>query len=235
MLAFGLVGCSMLAFTPMGCGGVVDDYSRAPISERGLKLPESTVARLQACADEYAPKLPSSSYKLSFDVAVDALGGVVEVKTVDMQPFNRDVDVCMILALRAMSVPASVLPKGDAPLVSENTQTPASRGTLGTVFIPIAVIAVAEIMLEAGAVTFLFAITLRLADAIARRSWKDECAEEYTKCMDTAVSGEDGNHIKQTRCAACVARCRIDQSWPSEVGNGSCEYRKRDWLRRDIQ
>ena len=131
MLAFGLLCCSMLAFTPLGCGGV-DEYPHVPPRERGLSLPERTVARLQECADEYAPKLPSSSYKLSFDVAVDAHGQVLEVATDSMQPFNGDVATCMTLALRAMSVPASVLETREAPLVSKSTQTPASRGLLGS-------------------------------------------------------------------------------------------------------
>jgi len=109
-----------------------------------------------------------------------------------------------------------------------------NRSFMGSpALVVVVVVGLSEIVLEAGAITILFAVTVEvvneagkdIADAARRRrTKKDECAEHYAKCMDKALSGEDGNHWRQTRCGACLRKCTRFDAWPTEVGNGSCDY-----------
>jgi len=109
-LAFGLLCCLALGVFPLGCGSV-EEHARVaePVSEKGLKLPESTLVRLQACADEYAPRLGSPTYKIQYAVKADEQGHVLKVETTAMAPVNHDVATCMMLALQAMTAPVSTL------------------------------------------------------------------------------------------------------------------------------
>ena len=227
MLAFGLLGCVMLVFLPLGCGGI-DENARVsrPVSEAGLKLPENTLMRLQECADEYAPRLGSSEYKLDFAMEADTSGRVLQMTKTQMDPFNRDVGTCMKFALQAMTVPVSAIQAASGPLVSKNTQGPADRGKTGFVFVPVAVASVAEIMLVSGAVTFLFTIAVSLVKAVAEeiedvidteKETKRYCKEQQTKCLETSTQSKPGSLKGSSLCLWCFEECLDTGSWPKEV------------------
>ncbi len=106
-------------------------------------------------------------------------------------------------------------------------------------------IVVSELVLEAGAYTILFAVTVKVVDkakddvldALKRvpitggDDDKDDCAEHYAVCMATSVARKDGNHWRQTLFGACLNVCTSKNSWPSAVGNGTCDYWTRRWGR----
>jgi hypothetical protein len=218
----------MLIFTPLGCGSV-DKQPRVaqPVSEEGLKLPESTLVRLQECADEYAPRLPSPTYKLEFAIEAGGDGQVLKVAKAEMDPFNRDVATCMMLPLRAMTVPVSDLRARSGPAVSKKTQTPAARGQVGFVFIPAAFAAVAELVLVSAGVTFVFAIGVKLVEALAKdiEDVLDEqgknrryCNERLTQCLATPIQGIPGSIKGSSLCLWCRQKCiAYNGVWPDKV------------------
>ena len=113
-----------------------------------------------------------------------------------MDPFNHDVATCMMLALRAMTVPVSGLRARSGPAVSKKTQTLAARGQVGFVFIPAAAAAVAELVLVSAGVTFIFAIGLKLVEAVAKdiedvideeERNKRYCDEQLINCLATPI------------------------------------------------
>jgi hypothetical protein len=129
----------------------------------------------------------------------------------------------MRVTLREMAIPDAVL---QAP-PSEDAAATMSRAYMGSpAAVVVVLVALSEIVLEAGAVTILFAVTLEVVDeagkdiaeaARRRRTKKDACTDGYVECMDSRVGDEHGNNWNQTRCALCMDRCEKNGSWPSQV------------------
>ena len=69
-----------------------------------------------------------------------------------------------------------------------------------------------------------------VAEAARRRPWEKKCLEHYVACTETPVSNDPGNHWSQRRCGNCYDTCKVNHTWPTAVGNGSCEYWKRGWV-----
>jgi hypothetical protein len=221
-LAFGLLCCFTLGFLPLGCGGVDESAQvQQPVMAEGLKLPEKTLASLQACADEYAPRLPSSKYELSVTVEVSSSGQVVKMTKSQAKPYNQGVGSCTMLALEAMEIPVSELRKRSAPGVSKNTQSAAGRGQIGFA-IPIA-LGVAEVLIVSGAVTFIFTIAVSLVGSIADTlddylEVKRKCEEQYMDCLESATADKKGGLHKHTLCYSCRDACIGERGkWPEEV------------------
>ena len=221
-LAFGLLCCLTLGFLPLGCGGVDESAQvQQPVMAEGLKLPESTLAGLQACADEYAPRLPSSKYELSVAVEVSSSGQVVKMTTSQAKPYNQGVGSCTMLALEAMQIPVSELRTRSAPGISKNTQSPAGRGQIGFA-IPIA-LGIAEILIVSGAVTFIFTIAVSLVASIADTvddylDVKRKCEEQYKDCLESATADKKGGSPKHTLCYSCRDGCIGERGdWPRRV------------------
>jgi hypothetical protein len=93
-------------------------------------------------------------------------------------------------------------------------------------------------VLEAGAYTIMFAVTVKVVEKAAtdvaelakKGKWFNKCVAHYAACMATAMGGPfGGNHQKSSRCNSCFQRCDFDKSWPTGVGNGTCEYWTPGW------
>ena len=232
----GFAGWLMLALMPLGCGGGLGHVTaKQEASNNRPVLPDRTVKRLQACVAEYGDQFGPGHYRFNPHVRVDQEGYTQAISTEDMPATAHDLAACTRVALDAMPIPSSVL---DTPPAADSVVT-TSRSYMGSpVVVVIVVVELTEIVFEAAAYTFLFAVTVEvarvaekdIADAARRRrTTKDECAEGYAACIATPVSGEDGNTWKQTRCGNCLDRCTFDNVWPTNVGNGSCEYWKQNW------
>jgi hypothetical protein len=94
-------------------------------------------------------------------------------------------------------------------------------------------IALADLIIEAGGVTILFAISLTLAEevveAIRRKPrWVEECDEHQTACLASALQRKWGSVHGSSRCLACRDKCNEADGWPQEIKLGeklvSCVY-----------
>jgi hypothetical protein len=96
----------------------------------------------------------------------------------------------------------------------------------------IVVVGLSEIVLEAGAYTILFAVTVKVVDKAAEdvaellkrkrdKAW-DECLNRYEACVAGPLYREEGKHIKDSRCGLCLGICRNTGKWPAFVDIGPC-------------
>jgi hypothetical protein len=221
----------MLGLVPLACGGGLGQVSvRQDPSDHRPAVPDTTLERLRECVADYGGQLEPGRYYLNTHVRVDRDGINQGVSTNDIPKTSHDLTACMRVALREMAIPEAIL---QAP-PSEDAAATVSRAYMGSPAVVVVVaVGLSEIVLEAGAITILFAVTVEvvneagkdIAEARRRRKTKkDECTEHYDRCMGKALSREDGNHWRQTRCGACLRKCIRFEAWPTEVGNGSCDY-----------
>ena len=228
MAAMGVLGCGVLFFSPVGCAGSIGPvWASQRTTDGSVSLPESTIERLSDCMAKHGKPLGPSYHTYSpvieldkADLAQKSIRDDIPITAYDFRACTRD-------ALLAMTIP-------------EQRDWKAGSQYIGSPIVVAGVVIVfSELVLEAGAYTIMFAVTVKvvdeaakdLADAVKRRpTWKDECTGHYETCMDTALGDRNGNHWKQTRCGICARVCITNEgSWPSQVGNGSCEYWKHGW------
>ncbi|UQA63441.1 hypothetical protein [Polyangium aurulentum] len=222
----------LFGFLPLACGGGLDRVSvRQDSSDHRPAVPDTTIERLRECVADHGGQLEPGRYYLNTHVRVDREGVNQGASTVDVPQTSPGLTACMRVVLREMAVPEAIL---QAP-PTEDAAARMNRSFMGSPAVVVVVaVGLSEIVLEAGAVTILFAVTVEvvneagkdIAEAVRRRkkSKKDVCTEHYTKCMDKALASKDGNTWRQTRCGICRDRCDFDEAWPAAVGNGTCDY-----------
>ena len=231
----GLAGCIMLGLMPLGCGGGLGEVTvrQDPPGDRPA-LPPITVERLRQCVADYRNQLEPGRHWFNPRVQVDQDGFHREVSTDDIPRTAPDLVLCTRSVLRDMAIPSSILtlpPPEDAPTTN--------RTYMGTpaVIVVVVVVEVTEIVIEAGLLTVLFGVTVEvaheagkdIAEAARRPRWEKECLDHYVACVETPVYNDPGNHWSETRCGNCRDWCQQYHTWPPSVGNGSCEYWKRNW------
>ena len=237
MRFLGSMGVVVSAVSALGCGGVtVREVS--PASPHSMSA--ITVERIQGCANEFGKELESGSYNIHPIVKVDTDGYKRGVEMTGIPDTAPNLAICMRLAVQDMAIPASVFNlRSTHAAASTNASTVEQRSMLGNpAIVVVVVVGLGEIVLEAGAYTVLFAVTVKVvekaADDVAelakRGKWFEGCKAHYAACIATTLGGPlAGNHYKSTLCDTCFRRCDFDKAWPSAVGNGSCEYWTPDW------
>lgn len=166
-------------------------------------------------------------------------GSVIAVHAGDIPKTAPDFAACARDALSNMVVPDVIFNLRRTNANATPVQaTPEQRTLLGSpVVVVVVVVGMSEVVLEAGAYTILFAVTVKvvekvgkdIAEKVEEEGWKAQCIAHYVACMGTATAAKAGNHIKQTRCGICLAICKNKETWPSDAGNGSGEYWQRNW------
>jgi hypothetical protein len=83
-------------------------------------------------------------------------------------------------------------------------------------------IALADLIIEAGGVTILFAISLTLAEEVVealrrRPKWENECNRHRTECLGTGLQSERGDVWNSSRCNMCYKACMGLEKWPPGV------------------
>ncbi|UQA56099.1 hypothetical protein [Polyangium aurulentum] len=192
-------------------------------------MPDTTVERLRECVADHGGQLEPGRYFLNTHVRVDREGVNRGASTVDVPQTSPDLTACMRVVLREMAVPEAIL---QAP-PSEDAAATMNRAYMGSPAVVVVVaVGLSEIVLEAGAITILLAVTVEvvneagkdIAEAARRKPWEKKCLDHYEACMRTTVADEDGNHWTESRCGNCYSTCRDKKAWPAKVGNGSCDY-----------
>jgi hypothetical protein len=187
-------------------------------------VPDTTLERLRECVADYGGQLEPGRYYLNTHVRVDRDGINQGVSTNDIPKTSHDLTACMRVALREMAIPEAIL---QAP-PTEDAAATMSRAYMGSPAVVVVVaVGLSEIVLEAGAITILFAVTVEvvneagkdIAEAARRRkSKKDACTDGYEECKKSDVADEPGNNRNESRCATCRNKCEKDNYvWPSHV------------------
>ncbi len=235
--AIGLLGTVAFGIGPLGCGsrlGPVRAIQNGGIDR--ANFPDITVEHAKDCVAEYAPQLEPGYHVLNSTVLVNEDGDRTGVTINDIPNTAPDFGACLRKALADMPVSEDLVRKGAAELKSRRDQASAAqRSLVGSPGVVVAgvVIVVSELVLEAGAYTIMFAVTVKVvekvAEDVAEEGWKAVCIAKYAACIAAVGTWKRGNHLGASRCNTCLEMCRQQQSWPSEIGNGSCEYWKRNW------
>jgi hypothetical protein len=187
-------------------------------------VPDTTIERLRGCVADHGGQLDPGRYFLNTHVRVNRESINRGVSTVDVPQTSHNLTACMRVVLREMAVPEAIL---QAP-PSEDAAATMNRSYMGSPAVVVVVaVGLSEIVLEAGAITILFAVTVEvvneagkdIADAARRRrTKKDACTDGYEECMNSWVGGEPGNNWNESRCATCSRSCRSNNDvWPSQV------------------
>ncbi len=191
---------------------------------------------------EHGAQLEPQYYRLDSKVEVDEDGYKQNVTIEGIPDSAPDFGACMRIALQDMPIADEPFREGVKLLKYRRQETNATQRALvgHPVVIVVAgvTIVVSEVMLEAGAVTILTAVTVKVVEKavedvaeLAKKSrWLNKCVAHYTACITTALGGPNGgNHYKSSLCDTCFRRCDFDKAWPGAVGAGSCEYWTPGW------
>jgi hypothetical protein len=143
-----------------------------PHAGEGPTVPDATVSKLTACAEQGKRRLKEDMYALQFNVEVTESGHADRVKLKDSYPSDGAMESCIGGALEAMSVPAFVV---QALLADANP--PESSGNIGFVMVLGGAIALVPATVVAPGVTVLVSVTVYLSKEVietARRRRQSE-------------------------------------------------------------
>jgi hypothetical protein len=186
--------------------------------------------------EEFGGQLEPRHYGFSPEIQVDEDGVKWAVTTNDIPASASDFAGCTRSALSDMPVSADLIRKGAEELNVQRAQASAAQRSLmgSPVVIVIAgvTIIVSELVIEAGTITILFAVTVKVVEKavddvaeLAKRkrekAW-DECLNRYEACVAGKLYREQGAHIGDSRCGLCVRICRTTLLWPPFVDLGPC-------------
>ncbi|MBK9261211.1 MAG: hypothetical protein IPM54_15575 [Polyangiaceae bacterium] len=239
----GLLGATTIGLTQLGCTsrlGPVHAKQATPWFGRP-ELPDVTVARAADCVAEYGTQLEPGYHKFDSKVLVDEDGDKEDVTIDDIPNTAYDLGACMRNALRAMPIAEQPLREGVHILKNRREQASAAeRSLMGSPAVVVAgvTIVVSELMLEAGAYTFLFAVTVEVVDRAAkdamealrrRRKWERECDDHVTACLASDLADREGSVYGSSRCLMCGEYCKKNRgAWPTTVEirgvDVSCRY-----------
>ncbi|MBK9263281.1 MAG: hypothetical protein IPM54_26195 [Polyangiaceae bacterium] len=228
--AMGLLGATTIGLTQLGCTsrlGPVHAKQTTPWLGRP-ELPDVTVARAADCVAEYGTQLEPGYHKFDSKVLVDEDGDKEDVTIDDIPNTAYDLGACMRNALRAMPIAEQPLREGVHILKNRREQpSAAERSLMGSPAVVVAgvTIVVSELVLEAGAYTFLFAVTVEVVDRAAkdaiealrrRRPWENECQKKLNECLLSPLGSQWGDVHGTSRCVMCFKRCDKN-GWPSGI------------------
>jgi hypothetical protein len=126
-----LVSALGLGTLPMGCGST-EEYAQVREPTPDNPLPESTRVRVQECADTYADALQLRNSSVRFDLKMTSTGHIRGVQPIGARLESRDMEICMIQALQAITVPRFIVEKAQSEL-KPNTTSGDNRGYCGRI------------------------------------------------------------------------------------------------------
>ncbi len=198
IIATGVLGCAALGFVPLGCTsrlGPVRATQNGGIDHPNLA--DITVEHAKDCVAEYGPQLEPGYHVLNSSVLVDEDGDKVDVTINDIPNTAPDFGACMRNALRDMPISEDRVREAAKYLKVQRKQASAAQRSLVSSPVVVVVgvtIVVSELFLEAGAITILFAVTVKVVEKakddvldVAKR-WRPK--PNKNRCLDAAAGGE---------------------------------------------
>jgi hypothetical protein len=222
-LLWGLVGA--MSF---GCGGSAPTIrQRAPTADRP-GIPRITAERLQECVREYGDQLEGGSWAFGPTIQVDSEGYVVNVDDGGVPKTAAELAACTRSAWTDMAIPSSVFDLRAKQLASTNEPTVEQRSySSHPAVVVIVVVGLGEIALEAGAITILFAVTVKVVDkavddvAEAAKKWRPK--PTLNRCLDAAAGG---GALWENLCNAFRSSVERAECWDKNLLS---EQMKRNW------
>jgi hypothetical protein len=233
----------MLAFLPVGCGSRLGPITASQSRQDGkAPVPAVTVERLKACMEVYGEQLGPGAHRINPVIKADKNGVKWSVTENDIPNSAAEFASCTRQAVRDMEIPAEFFKLAEVMQQrAKGDVSKAQRSNMGSPLILVVGVAIglSELMLEAGAYTILFAISVQLEnDAIRdieetleeQEENKKLCNAELTACLLTPLADLDGNHYRSSRCVMCYDGCIANKGlWPYRMMKGtrwaSCEYK----------
>ncbi|TKD09799.1 hypothetical protein [Polyangium fumosum] len=183
-------------------------------------MPDATAERLRECVDAFGGELRAGYYTFDYTVNADQEGHIVDVESKGVP--HADLAACTRIALRAMTVPKELLKLRLAePLAQTNVQTMPGRALVGNLLVVGVMVALADLIIEAGGVTIVIAVSLELSKDIAetvKGKWSCTAScnvqqiNPSVSCPDRAIGTAGGPNEP----AACVeAKRSATQSTPA--------------------
>ena len=231
--AMGLLGCLFMAFMPVGCSSSIEQASlryRAQNQNETHLLRDSTVERLQECVETYGKELrqldpPFAHAKAHVQVTPE--GEVVDVQVTGIPDSAPDLADCTRIALREMTVPASVLSlrQKEAPASTTEQTVPRGNELANPIVLWEIGAALAEFVAENGGRTVLYTVTIEVLSAAAiaaavlaiSRTQKNRCTARFVNCTESPAGRARGNHWNEHRCGTCLSVCTNTGKWPDTI------------------
>lgn len=201
-------------------------------------LPDIFVEYAKECVAETGAQLGPGRLALNSTVEVDE--DRLRYVTIDGLPDTApDFGACMRNALRAMPIAEEPFRQGVETLKYRRQEALAEQrkhvGHPVVIVVAGVTIVVSEVVLEAGAITILFAVSVEVIDKAAKdvaelaKRRRPSCLDHYVACVASKLYWEQGMHIKNTRCNLCRVWCaNNNETWPSQVPHGdgyaTCNY-----------
>lgn len=195
-------------------------------------LSDTTVERLQACAEEFAGNLEDGTIRVDATVRVNQDGRIQKVIVEGVPDNAPDLAACTRIALFDMAVPALPLRLDNAPDEKEMPTPPAGNELANPILLGEALVLLAEFMAQHGGRAILYAVAVEVVAATAvagahelrrRRRNKDNCVDGYERCVESPLYYDEGKHIRDTRCDLCRALCVLNKGeWPAMSSLGRC-------------
>ncbi len=221
---------AFLGAMAFGCGGAQPTMRQRPTADRPA-MSQITAERLQACAKEYGHQLDGGSWAFGPTVQVDQDGYVIGVHAGEIPNTAPDLAACTREAMRAMAIPGWIFNlRQQQPVASANEPTMAQRTQFGSpavVVVVVVEVALAELVLEAGAFTILFGVTVQLVDKVADDVV--EAARRYrrkpnkNRCLDAAAGG---TYLWREFCNSIPDPLDRQDCWSRDMES---EENKRGW------
>jgi hypothetical protein len=139
--ALGLACYAVVAFTPLGCGGIEQAPPRVPSSADEPRLPAITQERLRACVNDYGDQVEGYSLRVDARAQVDGEGRIQKVIVDGIPDTAPDLAACTRITLRDMAVPGWVLNlRPGQRVLSTNGQTVPMRNEAGNMVLVMGVL-----------------------------------------------------------------------------------------------
>ncbi|MBK9260442.1 MAG: hypothetical protein IPM54_11470 [Polyangiaceae bacterium] len=231
--AIGFWGIASIGLTPLGCASRLGPV-RATQTKGGIDRPELqdiTVAKASDCVAEYGRQLEPGYHKFDTNVQVNEDGGNEDVTIDDIPNTAYDLGACMRNVFRNMPIAEEPLRQGVETLKYRREQASAAQRSHMSAPIVIVVagvtILVSELVIEAGAYTIVFAVTVTVADKAkddvveAVKRWRRK--PTLSRCLDAAAGG---GALWEDLCNAMTNSVDAAECWDKNLRS---EQMKRNW------
>lgn len=222
--AIGFLGCATMGLTPLGCTSRLGPV-RASQTEGGIdrpNLPDITVELGSECVAQYGRQLEPGYHRFESKVQVNEDGEKENVTIDDIPSTAYDLGACMRNAFRNMPIAEEPLRQGVATLKYRREQASMTeRSLVGSPVVVVVAgvtIIVSELVLEAGAYTILFAVSVEVVEAARRRP-----VITKSRCLDAAAGGI---FLWNELCRAITDPKKAERCWAM---SGESEEEKRNW------
>lgn len=231
ILAGAFVALMSAAFVPMGCSSnQVGSVTATHAGGANLSTyPDKTVERFRGCVAEHGSKLGDGNHAFDAKVEMGEDGLTYGVEVENLPASAEDFGGCMRAALQSMAISEKLLDEAREKLKVQREQALVEQKKLlgSPVVVVVGVtIVVSEVVLEAGAITILFATTVELIDRAAKdvaelakkTKWQRHCQAMLTTCLGTSLQKLPGRVRGAGRCIACWDECKANEGvWPSTI------------------